>query len=238
MSFPTALFRSSTRWRNFAAVGILLVGGSTVAFAGDSGVKVVRGEDGRRIIFNESSDQRARRTSNQLVAIPVVPNAPEGGLEPLIRLHAENTHLDPKLVQALIQVESGYNAAALSNKGAMGLMQLMPATAKDLAVSDPYDPAENIRAGTKFFRGLVDRFEGQLEIALAAYNAGPGAVEKYGGIPPYAETRDYVRRILALYRGDATLRDPKLRGGSFTGRKTQVIRRPGRRILITTNPIR
>ncbi len=120
----------------------------------------------------------------------------------------------------------------------MGLMQLMPDTAKDLAVSDPYDPAENIRAGTKFFRNLVDRFDGQLEIALAAYNAGPGAVEKYGGIPPYAETRDYVRRILALYRGDATLRNPQLRGGSFAGRKTQVIRRPGRRILVTTSPIR
>ena len=79
---------------------------------------------------------------------------------------------------------------------------------------------------------------GMQVMAAAAYNAGPGAVEKYGGIPPYAETRDYVRRILALYRGDATLRDPKLRGGSFAGRKTQVIRRPGRRILITTNPVR
>jgi Transglycosylase SLT domain len=236
MPLETVIDRPLHHRAPWAAMGFAL--GLLIAGSASAGVKVVRGEDGRRIIFNESSDQRARRFSTQLVAIPEVANAPTGGLEPLIRQHAENANLDPRLIQALIQVESGYNAAALSNKGAMGLMQLMPGTAKDLAVTDPYDPAENIRAGIKFFRGLVDRFDGQLEIALAAYNAGPGAVEKYGGIPPYSETREYVRRILALYRGDATLREPVLRGGSLSGRKTHVIRRPGRRVLITTTPVR
>jgi hypothetical protein len=104
--------------------------------------------------------------------------------------------VDPLLVRALIQVESGYRPKARSPKGAMGLMQLMPSTAREYKVHNPYDPKSNIAAGVKHLRSLIDRWG--VELALAAYNAGEGAVMKFNGIPPYRETRKYVTRILAL----------------------------------------
>ena len=158
---------------------------------------------------------------------------PDRQLEPLIEVHARAQSLDPKLVKAVIQVESGYNAAALSNKGAIGLMQLMPGTARLLDVLDPYDPVQNLRGGVTYLRQLLDRFSGQVEYAVAAYNAGPGAVTRHGGIPPYPETREYVRRVLSLYRGDATLRVPAS-GIAYKGQKAFVVERPGQRTLITT----
>jgi len=107
--------------------------------------------------------------------------------------------VDPMLVKALIQVESGYRPKARSPRGAVGLMQIMPATAREYNVGNPFDPKANIEAGVKHLKALLDRFGGnRTELALAAYNAGAGAVDKFNGIPPYRETRDYVKRILAL----------------------------------------
>jgi soluble lytic murein transglycosylase-like protein len=111
---------------------------------------------------------------------------------------AETHGVNPLLVSALIQVESGNRPQARSNKGAMGLMQLMPSTARQYNVRNPYDPKANIAAGVKHLKSLIDRFDGVLELALAAYNAGEGAVKKFNGVPPYRETRDYVTRILSL----------------------------------------
>lgn len=115
----------------------------------------------------------------------------------IIERHAATHGVRPELVRAVIQVESGFNARARSHKGAMGLMQLMPATAAELGVDNPWDPSENIRGGVSYLAGLLRRFNDE-RLALAAYNAGPGAVERYGQqVPPYKETQDYVRKIAA-----------------------------------------
>jgi len=108
--------------------------------------------------------------------------------------------VDPRLVTAVIEVESAWDPRAVSRKGAMGLMQLMPATARAYGVSDAFDPRANIEAGTRHLRSLLDRYD--LSLALAAYNAGAGTVERYGGVPPYPETRQYVSRVLARFRRD------------------------------------
>ena len=127
---------------------------------------------------------------------PTVSRTVRERFEPLIQEHASRHSVRPELVRAVIQVESGFNPRARSNKGAMGLMQLMPATARDFGVTDAYDPAQNIRAGTRYLRQLIDRYDGNEELALAAYNAGSGAVDRYGRVvPPYRETRDYVKKV-------------------------------------------
>jgi soluble lytic murein transglycosylase-like protein len=115
---------------------------------------------------------------------------------PIIEAAAKRHQVDPRLVHALITVESRFQANARSRKGAMGLMQLMPATARELQVANPYDPAANIDGGVRHLRQLLDRFD--LSRAVAAYNAGAGAVRKFGGIPPFRETQAYVRQVLQL----------------------------------------
>jgi soluble lytic murein transglycosylase-like protein len=117
--------------------------------------------------------------------------------EDLIQQNAERHGVSADLVRAVIQAESGFNRYAVSPKGAMGLMQLMPATARDLGVRDPFLPSENIRGGVAYLAGLLSRFNQDVEHALAAYNAGAARVDQYNGVPPYRETRNYVKKITA-----------------------------------------
>lgn len=117
----------------------------------------------------------------------------------LINRNAKTYGLDPALVRAMVEVESGFDIRAVSPKGAQGLMQIMPGTAKDLKLKDSFDASKNIEAGTRYMRQLLDRFGGNVKLAVAAYNAGPGAVSKHGGVPPIAETKNYVEKVTAKY---------------------------------------
>src|ERR1700758_3177542 len=119
-----------------------------------------------------------------------------------IVMAAARHNVDPNLVRAVVKVESNFNSNAVSRKGAMGLMQLMPATARSLNVANPFDPAQNVDAGVRHLKQLLESYGGDVRLSLAAYNAGSGAVARRAGIPRYAETRNYVRRITELYGGN------------------------------------
>jgi soluble lytic murein transglycosylase len=123
-----------------------------------------------------------------------------GSYDDIIRSASDRHSVDADLVRAVIKVESDFNSNARSHKGAMGLMQLMPETARLHSVSDIYDPGDNIEGGVRHLKLLLNRFQGDLQLSLAAYNAGIKAVEKHGGIPPFAETQEYVRRVLRFYQ--------------------------------------
>jgi soluble lytic murein transglycosylase-like protein len=157
--------------------------------------------------------QRTQRGAPALPAgypMPLQPISPDGSpirpidmptvtnFAPIIQSSAEKYGVDPNLVSAVIQTESSGNPKAVSHAGAMGLMQLMPSNVNEYGVRDPFDPVQNIDAGTRQLSDLLKQYNGDVDLALAAYNAGPGAVSKYGGIPPYAETQNYVRKIRGL----------------------------------------
>ena len=113
---------------------------------------------------------------------------------------ASHYQIDPALIKAIIMAESGYNTRAISKRGAKGLMQLMPVTAQSLGVEDIFNPHQNITGGVQYFKQMVNRFNGDVKLALAAYNAGPSAVEKHNGIPPYRETQRYVEKVMNHYK--------------------------------------
>ena len=135
-----------------------------------------------RLYLKESTPRRPRAAVSSAV-------------EDLIAHYASTYRLEKALVKAVIRVESNYNPRAVSPKGAQGMMQLIPSTARDMQVSDPFDPEDNIRGGTRYLRLMLDQFNDNIDLALAAYNAGPNAVRRHGGIPPFAETRNYVRKV-------------------------------------------
>jgi soluble lytic murein transglycosylase-like protein len=156
--------------------------------------------------FEALADRTARRGGERVAVAAASPSRAE--LERYVGESAAAAGIDPALVDAVIANESGFDPRATSSSGARGLMQLMPGTAASLGVADAYDPAQNVSGGTRYLRSLLDRF-GSLELAVAAYNAGPAAVAEYGGIPPYPETKRYVRSVLSQYRA-ATAANPSV----------------------------
>lgn len=153
--------------------------------------------DERYLLILESPDQRTR--AGELLDPRLLARAAD--FDPIIERAARTHAVAADLLRAVIVVESGFNARAVSTRGARGLMQLMPATARQYGVSNAFDPDQNIAAGAHYLRDLSDRYENDLELVLAAYNAGERAVERYGRrLPPFPETRRYVPRVLGIYR--------------------------------------
>lgn len=139
-----------------------------------------------------------------------VTTVPPDPLDRIVHEAAERHRLDPALVKAVIETESGWNPKAVSRKGALGLMQLVPGTAGKYGVYNLLDPAQNVNGGASYLRTLLDRYHGDLEKTLAAYNAGEGAVERFGGVPNYPETRAYVQKVTNYYFRPGSGRDPRL----------------------------
>jgi len=136
----------------------------------------------------------------EVEAIPAdIPLSGDCDLDWIIYRAGQKSGVDPRFIHAVIKQESKYNSKAVSPVGAQGLMQMMPATAERFGLKDPFDPAANVAAGTKYLKWLLKRFDGDVSLALAGYNAGEGAVDKYKGVPPYSETQNYVKKIVLNY---------------------------------------
>jgi soluble lytic murein transglycosylase-like protein len=196
----------------------LLVAGVATAGQPVAGVMTFVDRNGTTRIVSVPAASRA--------SVPAASADRRAELWPHVQEAARSQGLDPNLIDLMIRMESGYNPRAVSPKGARGIMQLLPSTASMYGVDDLFDPRENIRAGLSYFRDLMGRFGSDVRLALAAYNAGPEAVEKHGGVPPYDETRGYVSAIMSAYDGTGGL---KL-GGGF-GKATA---RPARPVQMVT----
>jgi len=189
-------------WRNCATSALLCALLLAAAAAPQAGGRIYTFIDARGVTHfsNVPNDPR-------YVAIPRPQRHPEPsprvpryiGYDGLILLTSLEHNVPPALVKAVIAAESLFDSDALSRKGAQGLMQLMPTTASELGVSDPFSADQNVRGGVRYLREMLDRY-GDMRLALAAYNAGPSAVDRYRGIPPYQETRAYVQRVMTYYR--------------------------------------
>lgn len=182
---------------------VLMAGAVLVASGAQAGVFVVRGTNGETKLVNLPGIERGR-------AVPQGSASKRQQLWPAVEELAQTHGVDPGLIDLMIRMESGYNSHAVSPKGARGLMQLMPATARLYGVEDVYNSYQNLGAGIRYFADLLQRFDNDLALALAAYNAGPEAVVRHRGVPPYRETRDYVSSILSAYQG---VGGPLLSGG-------------------------
>ena len=169
-----------------------------VAAPATAQVKLSIKRDGTKVIYNQGVYGSGRGTDFNWLAKQ---HDRRSKYDAFIEHYADRYGVDPVLVRAVIQVESNFNPMCVSNKGARGLMQLMPGTAKRFGVKRVHDPEENIRGGVQYLSILLRMFSNDLPRALAAYNAGEGAVQRYGGIPPYEETRTYVKRALTVYHG-------------------------------------
>jgi soluble lytic murein transglycosylase-like protein len=160
-----------------------------------------RDAEGKLVLSDKPRADKGEQTTYEvhgastIKATTAVSSAKSAPFDAAINEHSQRQGVAADLVRAVIQAESAFNPVAVSNKGAMGLMQLMPATAQELGVRNPFDPEQNIRGGVTYLKQLLNRYDQKVELALAAYNAGSGNVDKYGAVPPFKETRSYVAKI-------------------------------------------
>jgi soluble lytic murein transglycosylase-like protein len=200
-----------------------------LAFCGkpaDAQIAKVVDDSGRRFFINAEPPVQTKLLSAKSRAAIYMPaeasftgrgrpafSIDRDGAEKLVREAADRHNVDPALVRAVIQTESNWNSSAISRRGAVGLMQLMPGTAQRFGVNEFYNPQQNVEAGVKYLKTLLERYDGNLDLALAAYNAGEGAVDRAHGIPAFRETRNYVQKVQSAYRrpGSGRLADPWVR---------------------------
>jgi len=182
------------------------VGGLLLTGLGMAGAMQARGGFDRSSTIVASQDARPTPLTDGATepATPIEEATPTGPFEDIIREAALKYGVDPDLVRAVIRTESNFNPLAKSRAGAKGLMQLMPRLAKELGISNPFDPRENVLGGTKYLSKLLDRHDGDVSLALASFNAGPRNVARYRGIPPFKETRGYVKKITGLLADNTT----------------------------------
>lgn len=197
-----------------AAIAVCIILVTLALFAVPAGAQIasVTDEFGRRLFINDNPPillkpmpAKPRATIYLPAESPLTGrsrpamNLDRDGVEKIVREAAERHRVDPALVRAVIQTESGWNPSAVSRKGAAGLMQLIPGTAQRFGADDVFNPRQNIDAGVRYLKTLLERYNGNLDLALAAYNAGEGAVARHGGMPPFRETRNYVQRVQDAY---------------------------------------
>jgi hypothetical protein len=203
LAFPKVMHRRTT-----IPASLILAVAACFCAPGSAQIAKVTGEDGRRLFVNAEPPATIHlgvpkphatiymnaESSFSGYSRPAV-SIDRDGAEKLVSEAADRHHVDPAVIRAVIQTESNWNAGALSRKGAGGLMQLIPTTAQRFGASDLFNPQQNIDAGVRYLKTLLERYNGNLDLALAAYNAGEGAVDRAHGIPAFRETRDYVRKV-------------------------------------------